>query len=152
MDSSSAATPSATSLSGPTGLVVNPYTGTLYVADSGNNRVLRYPRPVDQTGRITPDAVIGQSDFSSNISAAVTASSLNSPSGLALGADGHLFVADTGNNRVLEFPDGAGTGASAIRVYGQPNMSSSSRPAQATPQTLSGPRGLFLDPAANMCT
>jgi len=36
--------------------------GNLYVADSGNNRVLRYPRPVNQLGRITADTVIGQAD------------------------------------------------------------------------------------------
>ncbi len=150
VDTQGAATPSATSLSSPAGIALNPYTGTLYVADSGNNRVLRYPRPVAQTGRITPDAVIGQVDFSSSTSAAVNAFSLNTPSGVALSANGDLFVADTGNNRVLEFPNGAGTGTAAIRVYGQPNMSSSVRPAQVTAQTLAAPRGLFVDAASNL--
>ena len=144
------AAPSRTSLFAPAGLALNPSDGTLYVADSGNNRVLRYPRPVDQTGRIAPDAVIGQVDFKSSTSAAVSASSLNAPTGLAFSADGHLFIADTGNNRVLEFGAGAGTGASAIRVYGQPNMNSSLKPAQVTSQTLAAPRGLFVDSASNL--
>jgi sugar lactone lactonase YvrE len=96
--------PTATSLSGPAGLAVNPGDGTLYVADFHNNRVLRFPRPVAQTGQITPDAVIGQVDFTSSTSAAVNASSLSNPAGLAIGPNGDLFVADSGNNRVLEFP------------------------------------------------
>ena len=60
------------------GIAVNPTDGTLWVADSGNNRVLRFPRPVSQSGRISPDVVIGQADFTSALSAAVNASSLNS--------------------------------------------------------------------------
>jgi uncharacterized protein (TIGR03437 family) len=144
------ATPTRTSLSGPTGLAINPYSGTLYVADAGNHRVLRYPRPVDQAGRITPDAVIGQADFTSAAYAAVNASSMNTPSGLAFSRDGNLFVADTGNNRVLEFGPGAGTGAAAIRVYGQPSAFASARPTQVSPQTLLAPRGLFVDDASNL--
>jgi uncharacterized protein (TIGR03437 family) len=120
------------------------------VADSGNNRVLRYPRPVAQTGRITPDAVIGQPDFTSNASAAVNASSLNNPRGLGFSADGHLFVADSGNNRVLEFPNGAGTGSAAIRVYGQPNMNSAAKPTQVFQQQLSAPQGVYVDSASNL--
>lgn len=143
-------TPSATSLSSPAGLAINPADGTLYVADYQNNRVLRYPRPVAQSGRITPDAVLGQTDFVSSTSAAVNASSLKNPAGLAIGPNGDLFVADSGNNRVLEFPAGAGSSAMAIRVYGQPNMFSAIKPSQVTAQTLSAPQGITVDPATNL--
>ena len=142
--------PSATSLSVPEGIAVNPSDGTLYVADAGNNRVLRYPRPVSQSGRITPDAVIGQVNFTSAASAAVTASSLNAPAGLAIGPNGDLFVSDSGNNRVLEFPAGAGNGAMASRVYGQPTMTASLKPSQVSPQTLLAPQGIFVDQATNL--
>ena len=150
VDTQGSLTPAATSLSGPRGIVVNPSDGTFYVADSGNNRVLRYPRPVNQSGRITPDAVIGQLDFSSAESAAVTASSLNTPGGVAIGPNGDLFIVDSGNNRVLEFSAGAGNGAAAIRVYGQPNLTTSSKPSQVSPQTLLGPQGLCVDQASNL--
>jgi uncharacterized protein (TIGR03437 family) len=150
VDSPNSKSPSATSVSGPTGLAINPSDGTLYVADFHNNRVLRYPRPVAQSGRITPDAVIGQADFVSSTSAAVNASSLNEPAGLAIGPNGDLFVADLGNNRVLEFAVGAGNGASAIRVYGQPNMFSSVKPSQVSAQTLNGPQGISVDAASNL--
>ena len=143
-------TPSQTSLSAPAGIVVSPADGTLYVADSGNHRVLRYPRPVNQSGRIMPDAVIGQTDFTSSTSAAVNSVSLNNPRAVALGPNGNLFVADGGNNRVLEFAAGAGNGASAIRVYGQPNMNSSTRPSRVSAQTLISPQGIAVDEATNL--
>lgn len=145
----STTTASSTSLSSPTGIAVTS-AGTLYVADSGNNRVLRYPRPVNQSGRITPDAVIGQADFSSTLSALVNASSLHSPGGLAIGPNGDLFVADSANNRVLEFASGAGNGALAMRVYGQPGMNSSLRPSQFSPQTLYAPQGIAVDQGSNL--
>ena len=149
VDSPGSTTPSATSLSAPAGIAVA-RDGTLYVADTGNNRVLRYPRPVNQSGRVTPDAVFGQADFTSSTSAAVSSSSLNQPSGAALGPTGNLFVADSGNNRVLEFSAGSGTLALAIRVYGQPNMTSSVRPSVVSAQTLNAPQGIAVDPASNL--
>jgi uncharacterized protein (TIGR03437 family) len=141
---------SRNSLFAPTGLVVNRFDGTLYVSDSGNNRVLRFPRPVEQSGRISPDAVIGQLDFTSNTSAAVSASSLNTPGGLALGPNGNLFVSDTANHRVVEYASGSGSGASAIRVYGQPNMNTAVRPAQSSAQSLTAPQGIAVDQASTL--
>src|SRR5262249_55188086 len=121
VDSRGSQNPSRASLSSPKGIAIDA-DGNLYVADSGNNRVLRYQRPTAQTGRITPDVVLGQVNFTSAVSAAVSASSLNGPTGLALDADGNLFVADAGNNRVLEFSRGASNSAVAIRVFGQPSF------------------------------
>lgn len=149
-DSQGGATPSRLGLAGPAGIAINQFDGTLYVADSGNNRVLRFSRPVDQSGRIAPDGVIGQVDFTSSASANVSASSLNAPAGLAIGPTGNLFVADTGNNRVLEYPSGAGNGAAAIRVYGQPGMTTSIRQSQVSPQTLSGPQAVAVDQASSL--
>jgi uncharacterized protein (TIGR03437 family) len=148
VDTRGSSSPSSTSLSSPQGIVVQQDTGILFVADSGNNRILRFPRPVSQVGRITPDAVIGQVDFTSSVSAAISASSLKAPSGLAFGPDGDLFVADTGNNRVVEF--GAGNQLAAIRVYGQPSFTSGVAPAQVSAQTLIAPQGIFVDAAFNL--
>jgi len=150
VDTQGSPNPSRTSLSSPEGIAVDPSDGTLYVADSGNNRVLRYPRPVNQSGRISPDVVIGQVDFNNSLSAAVNATSLNSPAGVAIGPNGDLFVADSGNNRVLEFPAGSGNGAAAVRVFGQPGMTTAVRPTQVSAQTLAAPQGIAVDPAGNL--
>lgn len=145
IDSRSQTKPTTVSLSGPRGLALD-MAGNLWVADSNNNRVLRYPRPVDQTGRITPDIVLGQPDFSSADSAAVNPFSLAAPAGVAIGPDGNIFVADSGNNRVLEFAAGSGIRSGAVRVYGQPSFSANSPSVPPSSQTLSGPQGVYVDP------
>jgi uncharacterized protein (TIGR03437 family) len=148
-DAGGASKPSRTSLAAPRGIAVAP-DGTLYVADSGNNRVLRYPRPVDQSGPITPDAALGQSDFTSSASAALNAASMHSPAGVAVGPNGDLFVADTANQRVLEFAGGAATGAGAIRVFGQSGFTTAAAANQPSAQTLSAPQGLTVDASYNL--
>lgn len=144
VDSPVTATPSRTSLAFPRGIALDAI-GNLYVADSGNNRVLRYRRPVDQSDRIAPDQVIGQPDFTSAVTAAVSASSLRVPGAVAVGPDGNVFVADTANNRVLEFPAGDANRPAAIRVYGQPDFTSNVNYRAVSAQTLASPQGIFVD-------
>ena len=70
--------------------------GNIFIADTYNNRVRR----VDAvTGIITTIAGTGQSGFSGDGGAA-TAAQLRAPTGLALGSDGTLFVADKYNLRI----------------------------------------------------
>jgi uncharacterized protein (TIGR03437 family) len=149
VDTPGGQTPTSTSLSAPTGLALD-FAGNLWVADSRNNRVLHYMRPVAQSGRIAADMVLGQSDLVSSNSAVVSANSLKVPVGLALGPNGDLFVSDTGNNRVLEFAAGPATNAAAIRVYGQTSFTSGAAPANPSSQTLNAPAGIFVDPGANL--
>lgn len=149
VDSGGKNAPSATGLAAPRGIALAS-DGTLYVADSGNHRVLRYPRPVDQAGRIAPDAVFGQPDFTTAASAVVSAASLNTPSGVAIGPDGDIFVADSGNNRIVEYAAGSSTNASAVRVYGQATFTSGAPPSTPSAQTLFAPQGLSVDAAFNV--
>ena len=58
--------------------------GDVFIADTGNNRVVEVPANGD------PQITIG--------------SGFSSPDGVAVDASGDVFVADTGNNRVVEVP------------------------------------------------
>ena len=50
-------------LNSPGSLAVDPTTGNLYVADVGNNRVVRFPAPFANQSSVEPNAVYGQPDF-----------------------------------------------------------------------------------------
>ncbi len=78
----------------------------LYIADTNNNRVLGYRNPAGAGNGATADIVIGQRDLlTTNPQGPATgfSSGLNAPTGLAVDASGNLWVADSGNNRILRF-------------------------------------------------
>lgn len=93
--------------------------GNLYVPDVHNNRVLKYISPFETDS--VADEVWGQDDFSKNAcgtdqNSLCFMSTTQWGSGVTLDADGNLWVADGGNNRVLRFPAGSKT---ADLVLGQ---------------------------------
>jgi sugar lactone lactonase YvrE len=119
----------------------------LYVVDTGNHRVLGWKTFPSVSGQ-TADVVLGQADGQSilgNRGADPTASSLSLPAGCAL-VGGHLFVADTGNNRVLRFDMPKGNGQPADGVLGQDDFTSRI-PSSMLGDTsrLAGPVGLASD-------
>jgi hypothetical protein len=138
---------SASSLFNPTGVVVDG-SGGLYVADNGNNRVLYFPYDAS-SGRAsaTADVVYGQGGSFTSTAAnngGVSASSLHGAWELAVDASGGLYVADTGNNRVLHFPAGSTT---ADAVYGQSGSftSTTANNGGVSASSLSNPRGVAVD-------
>ncbi len=115
----------------PTGLAV--CDDALYIADQSNNRVRR----VDlATGVITTIAGDGTAAYSGDQVPAVQAS-LSGPSGVAVGGDGLLYVADTFNSRIRSVDPTTGQIATVTgdggpyRYQGpdEPRSSSLSRPA-----------------------
>jgi hypothetical protein len=76
--------------------------GSLYVADTGNRRVLKWNRIPEVNG--TPaDLVLGQRDFDTrdeNGGRPPDAAGMRWPHGLAMDGE-RLFVADAGNNRIM---------------------------------------------------
>jgi len=116
----------------------------LYVADSGNNRVLFYPY-----NSTTATRVYGQGgNFTTNTAnnGGVSANSLLGPQSVALDSSGDLYVADYFNNRVLFYLFGSTT---ATRVYGQGN-SFTSASAHTNANSLSNPAASALDSSGNL--
>jgi hypothetical protein len=135
---------SATNLKSPVGSIV---VGTnLWVADSGFNRVLRYDVATLGANGPAANLVLGQTTFTSN-GAGTSQSALSAPAHLA--SDGQLlWVADTGNNRVLGFQlSTIATGAPAAIVLGQADFTSGAANRGGTPaaDTLAGPRGIAIE-------
>jgi sugar lactone lactonase YvrE len=132
----------------PSSVAVGP-DGALFVADQGNRRVRR----VGPDGRITTVAGTGDPGFGGDGGPA-TQAQLDSPAGqsaspsgkLAVGGDGVLYLADSGNHRVRRVgPDGlvttvAGTGEAAFGGDGGP----------ATQAALSRPTDVALAPDGSL--
>ncbi len=122
----------------PIGLVVDS-SGSLYVADSGNGRVVRFAAPFAQPAGQSQMAnlVLGQTNFTTSIKNA-SPSTMSTPWGLALFSDGSLAVSDAVFNRVLIFKHAAGAdftnGQSASIVLGQQDFVST----QAAQSTTTG--------------
>jgi uncharacterized protein (TIGR03437 family) len=156
-------------MTAPTGVTVDSQ-GNVYVVDTGNNRILRFPQPFAQTGAQTPDIAIGQASFTTHGAnqGGISASTLSFTSGtalfttfIALDATGNLWVADSGNNRVLRFnatvlatgPQAA-SGQSADLVLGQPGFVSNGYTPPANPltstTTFTTPTGIVFDTAGRL--
>ncbi len=71
--------------------------GNLWVNDSGNHRILRFP-----PGSHTADYVLGQTSFTTKINGSAL-NQLNYPGPVRVGPDGNVYVADTSNNRVVVY-------------------------------------------------
>jgi trimeric autotransporter adhesin len=87
-------------LNRPTGVAVDA-AGNLYIADSGNNRV----RMVFPTGVIGTLAGNGNTAYFGDGLVGYKAA-LNHPEGVAVDADGAVYIADTGNHRIRKVVNG----------------------------------------------
>lgn len=130
----------------PTGLAVD-MDGALYIADTGNNRI----RKVDTEGVITTFAGTGERGDGGDGGPAVEAQ-FNSPSGVAVDAQGNVYISDTYNNRVRKVDtEGiittfAGTGE--MGPFEDEEAIGDGGP--ATRARLIAPAGLALDAESNL--
>ena len=118
-------------------------TGTLWVADSENNRILRFDNAAQKENFADADAVLGQPDFSS-LNRDVSQSRMYTPRSIVV-HQGHLFVADFNNNRVLCYKNAASKRFldTADLVLGQPDFVTKEKHLSATGMDL--PSGLAID-------
>jgi uncharacterized protein (TIGR03663 family) len=116
--------------SAPRGIAVAP-DGSLYVADSRNNRIEHFS---------SQGQLIGVWGSYGNVADNTAASgTFNEPWGVAVGPDGDVYVADTWNYRIQKFtPDGQ-----FITMWGVSGGGES-------PFAFYGPRGLAFDPSGNL--
>ncbi|MFN2304430.1 MAG: NHL repeat-containing protein, partial [Anaerolineales bacterium] len=103
--------------------------GTIYVADSRNNRILH----LDQEGQLLHSwGSFAASDYTTNVMA--PQGTFNEPWGVGVGPDGSVYVADTWNNRIQKFTaDGE-----FITMWGQFGAAES-------PYHFWGPRDVAVD-------
>ena len=148
----------STGLAMPSGLVID-RAGNLWVADSQNARVLKYPAPITEgeaatvaLGQTTTGASLGCNQGQGPVASAGT---LCNPLGVTFDAAGNLWVTDTGNNRVLMYPPAnLVTGGSATAELGQTAAtaftSSSHGTTGPSATSLFRPLGLAFDPTGNL--
>ena len=87
------ATVGGTALSNPAGIAIDGY-ANIYIADTGNNRIIQ--------------AHLNNAQYSQNSvyvpsGTLFSGTRLSGPTGLAVDASGNLFIADTGNSRIVEY-------------------------------------------------
>lgn len=115
--------------------------GNLYIADQGNHRV----RKVAPEGKITTVAGTGIGGYSGDGGPAFAAQ-LNDPTGVTVGKDGNLYIADCSNHRVRRVtPDGT---ISTVAGNGTRGYSGDGVPATTT--TLNKPYFVAMDGAGNL--
>lgn len=134
----------ASGLSTPTDAVFDS-SGDLWVSDTLNSRILEFTSPF--TTGMNATLAIGQPSLSTD-SPNVSQKGIAYPSQIAFDPSGDLWVADTGNARVLEFVPPFTTGMSATLVLGQSSFSISSP--GSSPGTLGEPTGLAFDAKGNI--
>jgi uncharacterized protein (TIGR03437 family) len=128
-------------LAAPSGLLFDAL-GDLLLADSGNNRV----RKISASGVITTVAGASGPVAGDYSGCAPPPGTLSGPTALALGSSGTIYIADTGDHRVMALAPGgqitllAGTGTAGFSGDGGP----------ATSAALKAPAGLAVDSAGNV--
>jgi uncharacterized protein (TIGR03437 family) len=145
--------PAQESLRSPTGISTDG--NILAVADTDNNRVLLW-LAIPQTNNARADVVLGQADFGRSVVNSgqgnnPTASGMRGPQGVWV-RNGRLFVADTGNNRVMIWNSiPRNNNQAADVVVGAPNFNTFVQPdltkttIDARPNTLLTPVSVTSD-------
>ena len=114
------------STTNPSGLAIDRSVSPnrIYVVDPNNNRVLAWGDVYAFVTHAPADLVFGQSspftgECNQRQSRRPTAATLCGPRDVAVDGAGNVYIADTNNNRVLEYDTPFTKGTAAGRVFGQ---------------------------------
>jgi sugar lactone lactonase YvrE len=139
---------SPSGLSGPMGVATDA-AGNVYVADTGNNRVLEY-NPVTTVWSVLgnynwipgascdggggsssltncPSSLAGEPGAQISKTTPPPQYQFKTPQGLAVDKNGNVFVADTGNKAIVEIPQNTSLGG-AVQMFQYPNAPTFSNP------------------------
>ncbi len=114
-------------------------TGTLYIADAGNNRIRKV-----SNGTISTAAGNGNDVFAGDGGPA-TSASIRHPFGVAVDSTGNLYIGDYGSNRIRKV-----SGGNITTVAGNGNFGFSGDGGPATSASLESPYGVAVDTAGNL--
>lgn len=117
----------------------------LWIVDTGFNRLLEFSPPFTNGEKAT--LVIGQSDFVST-NPTLSATGLDQPYGMTFDNAGNMWVADTNNNRIVEFKAPFTNGEAVSLVIGYPSFDKGVYP--TTAGSLAAPYGLAFDKSGNL--
>jgi sugar lactone lactonase YvrE len=124
-------------LNEPSGVAVDS-SGNLYIADSGNYRILEVSTEVITT------VAGGTQNFGGDNGPAIDAQ-LSAPHQVAVDSAGDLYVADSNNNRIRKVSNGIIT-----TVAGNGTLGFSGDNGPATSAELNGPTGVAVDSAGDL--
>ena len=119
--------------------------GNMWVADTGFNRVLEFSSPF--TMGENASKVLGQDNFTSS-QASLSTNGLDQPYGLTFDKSGNMWVADTNNNRIVEYDSPITSGESASIVIGSPSFNKGVYPTSSG--SLAAPYGIAFDRSGNL--
>jgi sugar lactone lactonase YvrE len=138
-------------LSIPVGVAVDK-SGNLFIADNGNRRVRRVDAKAGVITTVAGDTVCPNTrpcdgGFSGDGEVATKAEMKNAFGGIALDADGNLFISDSGNNRVRRVDHATGI---ITTVAGRGTRGFSGDGGLATSAEFQAPMGVFVDTSGNL--
>ncbi|MDB5244092.1 MAG: repeat protein [Spirosoma sp.] len=121
--------PGANQLNGPRSVFVE--SGDIYVADTENHRIQKFPPGSSQS---TPGTTVA--GISDGKSPGKEPNQLNFPSGVFVDRYRNIYVADTRNHRIQKFPSGSSSGTPVAGV---------TQEASADVKNLDSPGSVFVD-------
>ena len=139
----------------PTTQLCNPWQaafdakGNLWVSDFSNCRILGYAPPFS-TG-MAANIAIGQENPRNSVCFITSATNFEYPMGIQFDSGGNLWVADSANNRVLEFQPPLTNDMSATMVLGQSNFDEkiTNNYGNITAYMMDGPSSISFDIEGN---
>jgi len=117
-------------LDAPRGIDISP-DGTIFIADTGNNRIQQFSK--------TGELLNTWGSYASILEGEAPGGTFSQPWDVAVGKDGSVYVADTFNHRIQKF-NSIGRFIKSWGVFAQGDR----------PETIWGPRGIAISPEGNV--